>query len=43
MEKVFTKEKVTEFYTRNNEKRSGEAAGGKFEGNSIKNLWSKKL
>ena len=42
MEKVFTKEKVTDFYKRNNEKRSGEAAGGKFEGNSIKNLWSEK-
>ena len=42
MEKVFTKEKVTEFYTRNNEKRSGEAAGGKFEGNSLKKFWSEK-
>ena len=42
MEKVFSEEKMTEFYTRNNEKRSGEAAGGKFEGNSIKNLWSEK-
>ena len=42
MEKVFTKESVTEFYKRNNEKRSGEAAGGKFDGKSIKNLWSEK-
>ena len=42
MEKVFSKEKVTEFYTRNNQKRSGEAAGGKFDGKSIKTLWSEK-
>ena len=42
MEKVFSKDKVTAFYQRNNERRSGEAAGGKFDGNSIKNLWSEK-
>ena len=32
MEKVFSKEKVTDFYRRNNEKSSGDAAGGKFDG-----------
>ena len=40
MEKVFSKEKVTDFYRRHNEKRSGDAAGGKFDGKAIKNLRS---
>ena len=31
MEKVFSKEKVTDFYRRQNEKRSGDAASGKFD------------
>ena len=42
MEKVFSKEKVTDFYRRHNEKRSGDAAGGKFVGEAIKNLQSEK-
>ena len=40
MEKVFSKEKVTDFYRRHNEKRSGDAPGGKFDGKAIKNLRS---
>ena len=40
MEKVFSKEKVTDFYRRHNEKRSGGAARGKFDGKAIKNLRS---
>ena len=42
METVFQKDKVNDFYRRHNEKRSGEAAGGKFDGKAIKNLWSEK-
>ena len=40
MEKVFSKEKVTDFYRPHNEKRSGDAARGKFDGKAIKNLRS---
>ena len=36
MEKAFSKEKVTDFYRRHNEKRSGDAAGGKFDRKAIK-------
>ena len=40
MEKAFSKEKVTDFYRRHNEKRSGGAPGGKLDGKPIKNLRS---
>ena len=40
MEKAFSKEKVTDFYRRHNEKRSGDAPGGKLDGKPIKNLRS---
>ena len=42
MEEVFRNEEVTDFYKRHHEKRSGDAAGGKFERKSVKNLWSDK-
>ena len=42
MEEVFGKEELTAFYKRHHEKRSGEAAGGKFDGKAVKNLWTEK-
>ena len=35
MEEVFRNEEVTDFYKRHHEKRSGDAAGGKFERKAV--------